>query len=108
MRRHTYISEIEPTEEQLLISSVKAWISYAENTQKRNAKSSPNVVWKCFACGKKIRVNYRNTRLRFLYCDKCRPAFVKKNGILLRYYMMFQNHVRAILLKNTNIERIIK
>ena len=81
--------------------------TYADNINKR-PKSSPYVSWKCFACGTKIRVHYKHARCRDLYCDKCRPIIVKKNGILLRYMLMFKNHVRALILKHTNIEKVLR
>lgn len=107
MKRHSYLGNFTPTEEQLLFSTVDAWSSYADNINKR-PKSSPYVAWKCFACGEKIKVHYKHARCRDLYCDKCRPIIVKKNGILLRYMLMFKNHVRALILKHTNIERVLR
>lgn len=107
MKRHSYLGNFTPTEEQLLLSTVDAWTSYADNINKR-PKSSPYVAWKCFACGEKIKVHYKHARCRDLYCDKCRPIIVKKNGILLRYMLMFKNHVRALILKHTNIERVLR
>lgn len=107
MKRHSYLGKFDPTEEQLVISTIDAWESYADNINKR-PKSSTYVVWKCFACGDKIRVHYKHPRCRDLYCDKCRPIIVKKNGILLRYMLMFKNHVRALILKHTNIERVLR
>lgn len=107
MKRHSYLGNFTPTEEQLLLSTVDAWASYADNINKR-PKSSPYIAWKCFACGEKIKVHYKHARCRDLYCDKCRPIIVKKNGILLRYMLMFKNHVRALILKHTNIERVLR
>lgn len=107
MKKHSYLSQIDLTESQLLISTVDAWSTYADNINKK-PKSSPYVTWKCFACGEKIKVHYKHARCRDLYCKKCRPIVVRKNGVLLRYMLMFKNHIRARILKNTSIVDVLK
>lgn len=106
MKKHLYLSQIEPTQEQYLISTVDAWLTYADNINKKPI-SSPYVTWKCFACGEKIKVHYKHPRCRDLYCAKCRPIIVRKNGILLRYMLMFKNHVRALILKHTRMDKVV-
>lgn len=105
-RRHTYQSSLTPTQDQLLFATVDAWVGYSENRMKRAARSSEYVHWRCFNCSCDIRVHYKNSNLRNLYCKECRPKVVRKNGVILRYMMLFKNHVRAIILNNTKIKNI--
>lgn len=108
MKRYSYTEPIKPTSEQLLISTINSWISYAENKQKRNAKSSKYVKWKCFCCSKEIYVHCETNSCKSLYCSECRPKRLYKTGIHLRYLMMFRNHVRALLIRNTNMDSLFK
>lgn len=107
-KRYNHLANITPTKEQLLYSTIDAWCNYAENKQKHNAKSSNYIKWKCFHCSKEIKVYYKCTNPKQLFCKDCRPKRVNRSGILLRYLMMFKNHVRAIIIKNSNINNIIR
>lgn len=107
MKRHSYLTSVPLTDDQLLISSTNAWVSYAENKQKRNSVSSPYVQWKCFNCSKLIKVHYQTTNCKSLYCPDCRPKRLKKTGVHIRYLMMFKNHVRALILKHTSLSNLL-
>lgn len=106
MKKHSYISDVKPTDEQLLLSTTDAWLTYSENILKQ-PKSVPYVKWKCISCGKEIYVHYKSNRLRDLYCAKCRPRIVRKNGVLMRYMIMFKNHINAIIRIHSGISNVI-
>lgn len=108
MKHYSYQTKIQPSQDQLLISNIDAWTQYAENKSKNESRSSNMVLWHCFCCNKQIKVHYKTKSFSSLYCKNCKPKYTKRNGVLLRYMLMFNNHVRALFIKNTNINKILK
>lgn len=103
-RRYQKLEAFHPSYEQLVIKAVDAWSEYSVRRNPWVHFETKYVQWKCYKCSKPILVKYNITRFRYLYCERCRPRFVRiVDGIMLRYFVTFKEHVRKILLHNAGL-----
>lgn len=103
-RDYNKIEKHHPTYEQQLLHSVDAWTEYAVLRKPVVKFETQYIQWRCYKCSKPILVKYNISRFRYLYCERCRPRFVRVvDAIMLRYFLRFKDHVKQLILFNMGL-----
>ena len=104
MRKHQYIEKVPPSYQQLLFAAVDAWTEYSQQKAPIVTFETKYVDWKCFRCSHPIKVRFNTTKIKDMYCTRCRPhAIHHLNALQVRYFSAFKEHIRFTIEKNSGI-----